>query len=326
MQGTGRRIKTLLVGMGQMGRHHFRVLSEDARFELIGVVDPVLAQLPRVDVPLYRQLAETSSFDYDLAVVAAPTELHFELVKTLLLQKRHVFVEKPAASSAAAAQQLVTLAREQGRHLAVGNIERCNPVVAALQKVIESGVLGAPVHLQGIRAGSYPARVKEGNDVILDLAVHELDVFRLLLGPLTIMQSYGHAARQSGIVDTAEISVRNAAGVTGQIHVSWLSPERQRRIQLTALQGLAHLDYIGQTLKLVSSSLPHDPQGFDWQLDAQGMARAEVQIATQETLKVQLDQLYRLLQGEKHQLATEEQLIESVSLIEESLARVQSHI
>ncbi len=317
-----RVIRTLLVGMGQMGRHHFRVLREDPRFDLIGVVDPVLATLPETSPPLLRTIDEAWDLPFELAVIAAPTEHHASLVEAVLAHGRHVLVEKPAAATAAVARSLVAAAEKRGLCFAVGQIERCNPVVGGLREVVASGLLGQLVHVAGVRAGGYPPQVKSGNNVIYDLAVHELDVFRMLLGPLKILQSLGHATRPSGIIDTADISLVNATGVTGQVHVSWLSPDRVRTIRLTGTRGVADVDYIAQSVRIggvgleKSTALP-----LEWQVDAQGVARASLPVTKQETLKIQLDQLHRYLNGEDHRLAIGEALIESVELIEQALAR-----
>lgn len=316
-------IRVVLFGMGNMGRNHFRVLQEDARFQLEAVVDPVLETLPDASIPLLRNVDEALALDWDLAVVAAPTELHYALVKTLLENQRHVFVEKPAAGTMLEARELVQIAEARSLKLAVGNIERCNPVVGALRKLVQAGILGRLVHLTGTRAGGFPRNVKPGNNVILDLAVHELDVFRMLLGPLQILHSVGHSTHIKDIYDTAEILVGGRQGATGSVHVNWLTPQRLRSIRVTGSEGTAAVDYIGQTceisgigLKERASALLPDLQ---W-IDSNGpVDRALVPVEKQETLKIQLEQLYRFLNGREHFLATHEQLIESVQLVEEAV-------
>lgn len=286
-----------------MGRHHFRILQEDPRFELVAVVDPVLAALPEGSgVQLFRELRQVEAHSFDLAVIAAPTELHGQLVESVLRQKKHVLVEKPAAASRREATELVELAAAQGVCLAVGNIERCNPVVQGLRAVLAEGRLGELIHVEGTRAGAYPAHVKAGNNVFLDLMVHELDVFRMLLGPLTIVSSRGRALRQPGIWDFGHVCLESAAGVSGSVEVDWFSPQRRRLIRVVGSEGQALVDYIRQSLEIV---------GPDGQV-------SELAVQKVETLKVQLDQLYRYLHGQAYQLATGEQLIESVALVEEA--------
>lgn len=315
--------RVVLFGMGNMGRNHFRVLQEDPRFQLEAVVDPVLPALPDSSIPLLRDPEEALAMSWDLAVVAVPTELHYQLVKRLLEQGRHVLVEKPAAGTVLEARELVELAQEKSLYLAVGNIERCNPVVAALRRLIQAGVLGRLVHLSGTRAGGFPRNVKPGNNVILDLAVHELDVFRMLLGPLQILHSVGHSTHLKGIFDTAEILVAGRGGATGSVHVNWLTPQRLRHIRVTGSEAVCTVDYIAQTCEIsgiglrerVGEMLPE----LIW-LDAGGaLDRALLPVEKQETLKIQLDQLCRYMSGREHHLAINEQLVESVQLIEEAV-------
>ncbi len=316
-------IRVVLFGMGNMGRNHFRVLQEDPRFQLEAVVDPVLTALPDSTIPLLRDPEEVLALRWDLAVVAVPTELHYQLVKRLLEQRRHVFVEKPAAGTLLEARELVELAQEKSLHLAVGNIERCNPVVAALRRLNQAGVLGRLVHLSGTRAGGFPRNVKPGNNVILDLAVHELDVFRMLLGPLQILHSVGHSTHFKGIFDTAEILVAGRQGATGSVHVNWLTPQRLRNIRVTGSEAVCTVDYIAQTCEIAGMGLRERfgeilPE-LIWSEPANGLDRALLPVDKQETLKIQLDQLYRYMSGREHFLATQEQLVESVQLVEEAV-------
>ncbi len=324
------QIRTCLFGLGHMGRNHLRVLQEDPRIDLVAVIDPVTESLPETarPVPLHKHLPD--DLDFELAVVAAPTELHYSLVAGLLKRNHHVFVEKPAASTEAQARELVELARSRDLKLAVGNIERCNPVVSALRKVVASGILGRLVHLNGLRAGGFPRNVKPGNNVILDLGVHELDLFRMLLGPLQIVHGVGHSTQTSGIFDAAEISVRSQQGVTGTVHVNWLTPQRLRSIRVTGSEGLCLVDYIAQTCEVIGPNLKAKATSLGdlpWKAETPGFDSAFVPVIPKESLKEQLDQLHRYLRGESHVLAVGDELIESVALVEQAEAQVgKAHV
>ncbi|MBC7533894.1 MAG: Gfo/Idh/MocA family oxidoreductase [Oligoflexus sp.] len=319
------KIRTCLFGLGHMGRNHLRVLQENSRFELVAVIDPVTDALPAnaEGVPLLKQLPDDLKFE--LAVVAAPTELHYSLVTGLLQRGHHVFVEKPAASTHTQASELVALAETKGLRLAVGNIERCNPVVGALRGVIQSGILGRLVHLNGLRAGGFPRNVKPGNNVILDLGVHELDLFRMILGPIDIVHGVGHCTQASSIYDAAEISVRSKTGVTGTVHVNWLTPQRMRSVRVTGSEGLCLVDYIAQSCELFGHNLQKKNTPFtdlNWTTDANGLDTAHVPVVAKESLKEQLDQLFLYLAGKPHILAVGAELIESVSLVEQAEKQV----
>lgn len=317
------KIRTCLFGLGHMGRNHLRVLQDDPRYDLVAVIDPVTEVLPETARPVVLHKSVPEGLKFDLAVVAVPTELHYSLVTSLLNSGVNVFVEKPAAGTESEARDLVKLARSKGLKLAVGNIERCNPVVSALRQVIRSGIIGKPVHLNGLRAGGFPRNVKAGNNVILDLGVHELDVFRNLLGPLKIVTGVGHATRHKDIFDTAEVSIRSESGVTGTVHLNWLTPQRMRSIRVTGSEGVCLVDYIGQTCEVYGMGLADraaktEFSDLHFTHDTQNISHGRIPVVTKESLKEQLDQLHKYLSNEVHILATDDELIESVALVEQA--------
>ena len=321
-----KQIKAALVGMGNMGRNHFRVLNESEDFALSAVVEP---QKPEVLPPSNNPIAWCSSIDelkdldIDCVFVATPTQTHYDLVKKLILAGYHVLVEKPAASTFEQAQELEALAKEKGLFLAVGNIERCNPVVSKLKSILESGIIGTPVHLNATRAGGFPNAVKPGNNVILDLAVHDLDVFRLLLGPLQVSSSLAHVTALDGIYDTAEVTVRNQEGITGAVHVNWLSPQKIREIRVTGTKGVCVVDYIAQSCHVFAKDIESDTlaaAGDFSEVEHPFCRHLSFEVQKAESLKVQLKQFKNCLEGKEHSLAVGGQLTESVSLAEQSMA------
>ncbi|SMF76397.1 Gfo/Idh/MocA family protein [Pseudobacteriovorax antillogorgiicola] len=324
-----RQLKAALVGMGNMGRNHLRVLNESDAFSLKAIVEPnPPSPLPRLREPLawLDSIEDLKSLDLDCVIVATPTETHYEIVKKLIPMGWHILVEKPAASTYEQAQELTKLAAERGVFLAVGNIERCNPVVSKLKKVLEEGVIGTPVHLNATRGGAFPNSVKPGNNVILDLAVHDLDVFRLLLGPLAVQGSVAHATALPGILDTAEVTVANGEGITGAVHVNWLSPQKIREIRVTGTKGVCIVDYIGQTCRVFGRDLAEDNlrSAGEFEIhDHPFCTLAEFHVEPGEPLKVQLEQWQRCLEKQDHNLATGDQLSESVALAEQSIVLAQ---
>jgi UDP-N-acetylglucosamine 3-dehydrogenase len=309
-----------------MGRNHLRVLDLDPRFELVAVVDPEAKNLPSLnsDRPkLVRHLDELDSADFAVAVVATPTETHYEVVKALLEQNIHILVEKPAASTDEQSRRLVDLASSRGLRLAVGNVERCNPVVSALKDVLASGALGIPVHMSSTRAGGFPARVKEGNNVVLDLAVHDLDVLCMLLGPLKITNTVGHSTCLPGIFDMAEISVMSQEGLSGTVHVNWLTPQKIRQIRITGTEASCEVNYLTRSCEVFGKDLAAKLQALaiDWPVTSDTFCEvAQVPVPEAESLRLQLDQFARLLNGQTHGLAVGHELVESVRLASEALA------
>ena len=297
-------IRTVVVGAGRMGKNHVRTVLASPRFQLVAVVDPARPQLAGAPaVPVVPAIADVPGA-FDLAIVAAPTAHHHELGKALLAAGTHVLLEKPLASTAAAARELAALARATGAKLAVGHVERFNPAVAKLAEVIRSGLLGAPIHFSFTRVGGYPSTVLAGNDVLLDLAVHDIDVFSSLCGDCRLIASQTHVTTPQPVADTATMLLRSASGVTADIHTNWITPTKIRQIRVTGTAGVCFVDYILQTCELWGGNLLTRiaPAEVDFDRLRTIYANADkihFAVETREPLMLQLDQLADYLERDE---------------------------
>ena len=131
------KTRLAVIGAGQFGKNHCRVIQESDRAELVAVVDVESVRAGEAAAahgaePLtdYRGLAGR----VDAAVVAAPTSVHEEIGCWLLEAGIDALVEKPLAPDLGAADRLVAAAEKSGRVLQVGHLERFNPAVVELEK------------------------------------------------------------------------------------------------------------------------------------------------------------------------------------------------
>jgi predicted dehydrogenase len=140
-----------------------------------------------------------------------------------------VLVEKPLTVSLAEAEELVSLAEEQERILMVGHTFEYSPAVNELRKLIRSGDLGRIYSIEAERVNL--GLFRNDTNVIWDLAPHDVSILLYLLGrqPDRI-KVQAHAHLQPGIHDTAHIDLVFDGGVTTHIHVSWLHPQKIRRV------------------------------------------------------------------------------------------------
>jgi len=263
-----KRIRVVLFGLGRMGRNHLRVTNESPDFELVAVVDPVAARVPN-GVRLEKDLEAVRSLDFDAAIVATPTVSHRALVLDLVGMGKHVLVEKPIASTFRDGREVIEAARAAGVKVAVGHVERFNPVIRKLREVIRGGWLGDAIHYSFTRVGGYPETVLEGNNVLLDLAVHDIDAFRSFVGPVRVEASMAHSSYRPGVLDTAEIVLDAAAGPTASVHVNWVTPTKIRSLRVTGTRGVCFIDYILQSCELYGGNLtrriePTRVENFDF--------------------------------------------------------------
>jgi UDP-N-acetylglucosamine 3-dehydrogenase len=317
--------KILVLGFGNMGKNHVRVLSENPDVEVVGVVDPMARpEQMKSGLKLFKEISEVPLASFEAAVVATSTETHFAVAQKLLEAGKNLLVEKPLASTYKQSLDLAALAESKKLLLTVGHVERSNPAVRKLKEVLENGWLGNPLHFSFTRVGGYPQNVKSGNNVLLDLAVHDMDVLHYLSGSFSVKSSICHHSIQSEIPDTAEILLSSPKGASASIHVNWITPTKIRTLRVTGTKGVCFVDYMLQTCTLLGGNLLEKaPQkNFDYkelQFHYRNTDKIEFGVAQEEPLKVQLKEFLKALSGEKHALCSAREAAEVVHLAEDAL-------
>ena len=203
-------LKVGVIGLGNMGKHHVRNYQEIDTCVLTAVCDLQQSIVDHFSTKYNCQgytCVEDMLKHADLEAVSitAPTRFHFDLAKQVIHAGVHVLVEKPICDNIEHADELVALAKEKKITLMVGHIERFNPAVLKLKSLIDEGALGKVTSLISKRVGAFPAQIKDAN-VIIDLAVHDIDIFSYLLNkqPNRIEGNAGRALID-GREDYAEI-------------------------------------------------------------------------------------------------------------------------
>jgi UDP-N-acetylglucosamine 3-dehydrogenase len=309
--------RILLIGAGKMGSNHLRVLSAEKNLQIAGVVEPFLKPGLPAGVKLYTSLSQVDPNSFDAALIATPTETHFEVAKQLIELKKDLLVEKPLASTPDQANELIDRAKTAGIKLFVGHVERSNPAVKRLKEIIAKGWIGKPIHCSFTRVGGYPQNVKSGNNVLLDLAVHDLDVFQYLFGSFNVKSSIIHSTIIPGTADTAEILLKGNEGISANIHVNWITPTKIRSVRVTGTKGVVLVDYMLQTCTLHGGDLLNTPstEKFDYndlQEHYKNMDKIEFGVHREEPLKVQLREWLKALQNKTSSLCTAEEASKTV--------------
>jgi UDP-N-acetylglucosamine 3-dehydrogenase len=320
------KIKIALVGLGRMGKNHLRVLRETPGFELAAVVDAHAAAPADLGaVPFLKSISDLSKVDFDAAVIATPTATHHEAALQLIAMGKHLLVEKPIASTYAQGREILAAAHDKGVRLAVGHVERFNPAVRKLREIIKEGFLGTPIHFSFTRVGGYPETLITGNNVILDLAVHDIDVLRSVVGPLKLEHSMCHVTWRDGVFDTAEIFLAAGTGASATVHVNWITPTKIRSIRVTGTRGVCFVDYILQTCELFGGSLlksvePSSSSFESLQELYRTTDRIQFGVQKEEPLRAQAKQFHRFLEnGDAGELCTGSDALAAVLLAERAV-------
>ncbi len=260
-------IRVGVVGVGNMGRHHARVYKELEReisdLKLVGVVDKDIKRAKTVGeslrVPYYTDYRELIDTGIDAVSIAVPTTLHRDLAVAFLNAGVDVLVEKPIAASAAEAEEMVKVAEERRRILMVGHIERFNPAISKLKELIGRGIIGKPLVFSAKRVGPYPPQIMD-TDVVIDLAIHDIDVIYYLLNEPEIKEIIvrgGSIIHPRGLMDYAVILMKLGESV-GVVEANWLTPYKVRKLTVVGEKGIAEADYREQSLRIYDKEFTID--------------------------------------------------------------------
>jgi predicted dehydrogenase len=231
--------RVAVIGAGQFGQNHCRVVRQSTRAELTAVVD---IDPTRAAIADYRELAGK----VDAAIVATPTSVHAEIGCWLLEHSIDVLVEKPIAPDMESADRLVAAAERNGRVLQVGHLERFNPAVMALE-----GRVTLPLFFEIHRLSVFSPRSLDV-DVILDLMIHDIDIVLSLTGTEPEEIRGAGVSILSPKVDIANVRLQFPNGCVANLTASRVSTERVRKLRLFQPQQYCSLDYARQELLIFS--------------------------------------------------------------------------
>jgi len=239
------KIRVAVIGAGVFGRHHLRVLSQSVNATLVGVVDadPERAALAAAEhnCLTFATLGELQG-NVDAAVLATPTSLHAEVGCELLASGIDLLVEKPIAADLASARRLVDTAAEHERILQIGHLERFNPAVTALKKVMT-----LPLFFEIHRLSLFSPRSLDVN-VVLDLMIHDLDIVLDLAGGMPEEIRAAGISILSDKVDIANVRLSFPGGCIANLTASRVSTERVRKLRVFQPSQYISLDYQRQDL------------------------------------------------------------------------------
>lgn len=286
-----KKIRTAVIGAGNMGKHHLRVYNEIS--QLVGIADiarttgeALAAQYHINYYSDYQTLIEKENLE--AVSIAVPTYLHTEIALYCLKKNIPTLVEKPIASTLKEANAIYTAAKKRKVFLMVGHIERFNPVVRTLKKLIDQGRLGKIISLLAIRVGMNPPRIPN-SDVLLDLGIHDIDICNYLLNEFPIRKKIIKTKLFTHNKSDTAIAILEYKKQTAIIQTNWITPVKMRKLYVSATEGYAELDYVTQKLILYDKPIVTKQVGDFFELvSLSDQVKREVYISRKEPLKAEL--------------------------------------
>jgi len=249
-------IKIALVGLGQLGAHHARILATSRLIAsekalLSAVVDSNRARALEIggkyNIPYFTEIPPEILSDITAAVIVTPTPSHYALAKKFLESGIHCFVEKPFTSTLEEADELIKIARDGNLILQVGHIERFNPAVRAAMPYVKK-----PLFIEACRIGNFSPRVAHIG-VVMDLMIHDIDIVLMYLaryGKVESVEAYG-AKVLTEHEDMAKVRLKFSNGCVCDLSASRLSPQSvERRLRIFQKDSYISVDYAKRDVKI----------------------------------------------------------------------------
>lgn len=256
-----RQVNVIVVGAGHLGKIHVKLLHDHPKtlnspsVRCVGIVEPnpssAEAMAKQWNVPVFSELS-ACNVRFDAAIIATPTQNHFDVAHKLLSLGKHVLIEKPITCTTTESQTLIELAKTRNLVIQVGHVERFNPAFQAARDSIEN-----PRYMELRRASRFTGRSTDIG-VVMDLMIHDIDLM------LNVAQSRVARVDALGISvfgdheDLAQARITFANGTVANLWASRCSFAPQRTLHLVGTNGYCHADLTSR--EIVGVTVPEEVQ------------------------------------------------------------------
>jgi predicted dehydrogenase len=306
-------VRVAVVGVGDFGRQHVRVLRSLEEAELVGVCDTdagraaaVAREYQTAVLPDLEAVAERAR----AACVCVPTVEHARVGCALLERGLDVLVEKPMAATVEQAEALIAAAERNGRILQVGHVERFNPAVVAAQQVVV-----APLFFEVHRLGVFTPRSLDV-DVVYDLMIHDLDIVLALVDrPVEDIRAVGIPV-VTDKVDIAHARLEFSGGVVANLTASRVSTEKVRKLRLFQHHEYLSVDYGRRELLRIRVAESGNPPQFRFE---------KLPVSDEEPLRAQLRAFISAVQTRRRPVVDGHAGRRALALADRVMAAIQAH-
>lgn len=235
-----RTLRTAVIGVGYLGNFHAQKYAAIPGVDLVGVVDNDSARAAEIASALgTRPYSDHNELigKVDAVSVVVPTQFHHVVARDFLAAGVHVLIEKPITASIAEADELIAIADEKKLVFQVGHLERFNPVLVALE-----GVLNQPLFIESVRIAPFKPRGTDVN-VVLDLMIHDIELIQhIVKSPVERIDAVG-APVFTGEEDIANARIAFENGCVANVTASRISFKSERKMRIFQRDAYLTLDF-----------------------------------------------------------------------------------
>ena len=265
-------LKVGVLGAGHLGKIHLRLLNQSEKYELVGFFDPFEENANKVAAEFgYKKFDSIESIiaAVDVVDIVTPTIQHFECAKMVIEAGKHIFIEKPIATTVSEAEEIVALANKYNVKGQVGHVERFNPAFTAVKDKINK-----PMFIETHRLAEFNPR---GTDVpvVLDLMIHDIDAILSVVKSKVKKVNASSVAVISDSPDITNARLEFENGCVANITASRISMKNMRKSRFFQKDAYISVDYLDKICEVVRmQDAPEIPGDFDMILqNAEGVKK-----------------------------------------------------
>ena len=259
---TGDQLKIGVIGAGRWGKKHIDEYSKMKDVKILWVSDLGKENLTLCEEK-YNISNVTTNFndvlssDVEAVSICTSNETHFKVCKDALLAGKHVLVEKPLTLKSKKAYELVDIAKQSNRLLAVGHLFRYNNAINEVKKLVENKFFGDLYYLRFQWTIQWMPQLYPDKqlDIIVDMMPHLYDIMNYLTGlwPKKIT-CFGKDFIKKDLEDTAFIICKFPNNILTHSEISWTLPEKVREVDIIGSKACAKIQAVTQKVTVFEGS------------------------------------------------------------------------
>lgn len=244
-----------LIGYGYWGPNVARAIQKlpNVKLSFICDKDPQKIQNAKRDYPFVETCSDIdivlNNPNIDAVILATPANSHQFLATETLKSGKHILVEKPLALSTEQVKKIQAAATKSGKIVMVGHTFEYNPATLKTKKIINEASFGNVLYAYSTRVNL--GQIRGDVNALWNLAPHDISIFNKLFDSIpTEVMAVGSTFLQTKVEDVVFATLRYPNNITAQIHVSWLDPQKERKLTIVGSKKMLIFDDINNEMPL----------------------------------------------------------------------------